>query len=284
MLSIIKYILLFAVKCIVLFSVLFLTVYLIIDFVGLAVSFAVGMFVLMVIGILSSSTKTNFKYYSKKQPEYVKPVTRQKYEWKFGESESLSKIERAEPVAQLDYVETEAQTESAEPVAQPEYVEPVSQLEHVKTASFKRKPLINKMEFEVFKKIEKEVKNINKQYRVFVQVNLGEFISADNDTFKFINCKRVDFLIADIDENTNESQRALLAIEYQGKGHHIDDAAIRDEIKKIALEKAGIGYIEIFPDDDDNKIRTKITTALKIYLHVPYPEKNKAKKLGAKWD
>jgi hypothetical protein len=38
---------------------------------------------------------------------------------------------------------------------------------------------------------------------------------------------------------------AVAAIEYQGGGHYLTDAAARDAVKKEALRKAGIGYHEV---------------------------------------
>ena len=35
------------------------------------------------------------------------------------------------------------------------------------------------------------------------------------------------------------------AIEYQGGGHHQGTAAARDAVKKEALRRAGIGYVEV---------------------------------------
>ena len=38
---------------------------------------------------------------------------------------------------------------------------------------------------------------------------------------------------------------AVAAIEYQGGGHYLSDAAARDAVKKEARRKAGIGYHEV---------------------------------------
>lgn len=44
---------------------------------------------------------------------------------------------------------------------------------------------------------------------------------------------------------SSESPNAVAAIEYQGGGHYLSDAAARDAVKKEALRKAGIGYHEV---------------------------------------
>jgi hypothetical protein len=43
--------------------------------------------------------------------------------------------------------------------------------------------------------------------------------------------------------------RPLHAIEYQGGSHHRGTAAARDAVKKEALRRAGIGYVEVVAGD-----------------------------------
>ena len=77
-------------------------------------------------------------------------------------------------------------------------------------------------------------------WQVMAQVSLGEILSSkDEDAYLCINSKRVDLLIVD------EESRPLHAIEYQGSGHHQGTAAARDAVKKEALRRAGIGYVEV---------------------------------------
>ena len=65
--------------------------------------------------------------------------------------------------------------------------------------------------------------------------------SPSKYAFLAINSKRVDLLIVDADA------RPRHAIEYQGSGHFkgADTAAARDAVKKEALRRAGIGYVEV---------------------------------------
>jgi hypothetical protein len=82
---------------------------------------------------------------------------------------------------------------------------------------------------------------------VFPQVALGQIIrttapldwQADH-AHRAINSKRCDFLIADRRGNP------VAVLEYQGSGHNIGGTAERrDRIKRIALERAGVRYVEI---------------------------------------
>ena len=47
----------------------------------------------------------------------------------------------------------------------------------------------------------------------------------------------------------------LHAIEYQGGGHHQGTAAARDAVKKEALRRAGVGYVEVVPGDTPAELR-----------------------------
>ena len=87
-------------------------------------------------------------------------------------------------------------------------------------------------------------------WRVMPQVSLGEILaSPDAEAFRAITSKRVDLLLVGPDA------MPLHAVELQGSGHHLDSAATRDAIKKAALRKAKIGYIEVLPGDTPAEIR-----------------------------
>lgn len=114
------------------------------------------------------------------------------------------------------------------------------QLKAVMRADFKPRPLLNKREVEVFKALDRIVIARNPAWQVMAQVCLGEFLaSEDDDAYRCINSKRVDFALMDA------GGRVHHALEYQGGGHHQGSAAARDAVKKEALRKAGIGYHEI---------------------------------------
>jgi hypothetical protein len=75
------------------------------------------------------------------------------------------------------------------------------------------------------------------------QVSLGEVLrSPDRRAFHAINAKRVDLLIV------SDRCEPIAAIEYQGRGHYQGTAEWRDAVKKEALRKAGVRYIEVTPE------------------------------------
>ena len=115
------------------------------------------------------------------------------------------------------------------------------QLKAVSRAEFSSRRLLNRAEAKVFTALDTAVVARNPQWQVMAQVSLGEFLaSPDDDAFRAVNSKRVDFALMDADA------RVVHTLEYQGSGHHTGtSAAARDAVKKEALRKAGIGYHEI---------------------------------------
>ena len=126
------------------------------------------------------------------------------------------------------------------------------QLRTVMKADFKAQPLLNKSEARLFKAIDRQVLEARPGWQVMAQVSLGEILrSPDKDAYLCINSKRVDLLIVD------EECRPLHAIEYQG-GAHFKGAhatAARDAVKKEALRRAGIGYVEVVAGDTPVELR-----------------------------
>jgi Protein of unknown function (DUF2726) len=131
---------------------------------------------------------------------------------------------------------------------------PTEQLRTVMNAEFKPRVILNKRETRVFAAIEQTIRELEMDWRLMAQVSLGEVLwSDDKPAYWAINSKRVDMLIVDT------KGMPLHAIEYQGSGHHIGgDAAARDAVKKEALRKAGIGYIEVSQGDTVPELRLKL--------------------------
>jgi hypothetical protein len=51
-------------------------------------------------------------------------------------------------------------------------------------------------------------------------------------------------------------------MEYQGAGHYQGDAAARDAIKREALRRAGVAYVEAFDSDGPEDVRRKVREVL----------------------
>jgi hypothetical protein len=127
------------------------------------------------------------------------------------------------------------------------------QLNAVMAASFEKRRLLNWPEYQAFRIIEADIATARRGYRVFAQTSLGEVLtSPDDDAFHSINSKRVDILIVD------KGGWPVAAVEYQGDGHYQGTAAARDAIKKEALRKAGVRYVEITATDSAEQIRSRM--------------------------
>jgi hypothetical protein len=133
--------------------------------------------------------------------------------------------------------------------------DPAQQLHCVMRAHFEKQKILSRPEYSVFKVIEDDLADTN--YRVFAQTCLGEILkSSDQAAFRSINSKRVDMLVVDW------TGLPTVAIEYQGNGHYQGTAAARDAVKKEALRKAGVQYIEISDGETAEQIRYRLHEAL----------------------
>lgn len=141
------------------------------------------------------------------------------------------------------------------------------QLREVETATFARRSLLNASESRLLQVIDRTVAEVAPNWRVMAQVSMGEILSSPSEAaYRAINSKRVDLLIVGTDGEP------LHAVEYQGSGHHLGPAATRDAVKKEALRKAGIGYIEITTGDTPADVRRIIARLAISQGIVPKPK------------
>jgi len=147
------------------------------------------------------------------------------------------------------------------PRAQPVHLVPPSeaskQLDAVMAAPFEKQRVLSPAEYRVFRIIENELSTAQRGYRIFGQTSLGEILrSPCPNAFSSINSKRADILVID------PYGWPVLVVEYQGSGHYQGTAAARDAIKKEALRKAGVRYLEVGESDSDNQIRSRVREQL----------------------
>lgn len=128
------------------------------------------------------------------------------------------------------------------------------QLRLVMEATFTARPLLNQSERRLLGVIDQALTDHSPGWRAMGQVSLGEILASPNENaFFVINSKRVDLLIVDVD------CRPLHAVEFQGKGHHTGrNTAARDAVKREALRRAGIGYVEVVSGDTPAEVREMV--------------------------
>jgi len=138
--------------------------------------------------------------------------------------------------------------------------DPAEQLRLVMGARFEKRSLLSRSEAYVLYAAENAIKTADLQWRVMAQVSLGEVLSSpDARAYSAINSKRVDLLIV------SRNGDPIAAIEYQGHGHYQGTAAARDAVKKEALRKAGVRYIEVTPEsgtEDMARVISRIAQAV----------------------
>ena len=118
---------------------------------------------------------------------------------------------------------------------------------------FTAKQVLSRTEARVMKAVEQAIAAAGLDWRVMAQVSLGEVLRSPNeDAFMAINAKRVDLLVI------SAKSEPIAAIEYQGQGHYQGSAPARDAIKKEALRKAGIRYIEITHEHGPEDVKREI--------------------------
>ena len=124
------------------------------------------------------------------------------------------------------------------------------QLRAVMRASFTARPLLNLPEQRLFAVLDQALAEESPGWRAMGQVLLGEVVASPEDAYFAVNSKRVDLVIVD------RECRPLHAIEFQGSGPHTgENTAARDAIKKEALRRAGIGYVEVVSGDTPAEVR-----------------------------
>jgi Protein of unknown function (DUF2726) len=141
------------------------------------------------------------------------------------------------------------------------------QLEAVtrKTVKFTASRVMGRGEFELFRAaLDVTRQPLPPSFYVFPQVALGQIIrttapldwQADH-AHRAINSKRCDLLIADRHGNP------VAVLEYQGSGHNIGGTVERrDRIKRIALERAGVQFVEIMDGATPAQIQRTIRSLL----------------------
>jgi hypothetical protein len=145
--------------------------------------------------------------------------------------------------------------------------DPRTQMEAVSRVGFQPVPLLNRSEARLLPLLESVVRSAKSGHRVMAQTALGEVIRPLQDgvskelqdqAFASINSKRLDFAIID------RFGILRLAIEYQGHGHYHDTSFMRDVVKREALRKAGVPFLEISADYRRDDVIREVCRVLNI--------------------
>lgn len=129
---------------------------------------------------------------------------------------------------------------SAPQPAAPLPPEVAEQLRQVTAAPFRARPLLSGPAARILRGAEAAIAQRGLPWRVMAQVRLAEILASPSArAFAAIAAKRVDLLLIDA------AGRPLAAIAWQGAGRCLGNVAARDAVKKEALRRAGVGWIEL---------------------------------------
>ena len=152
-----------------------------------------------------------------------------------------------------------------QPEASKRLGDPTAQMEFISKVDFKPRPLLNRSEYKILRILEEVAQDIPGGHRVMAQTSLGEVLApqmasgskeARDLAFHSINSKRLDFLVID------GYGMPVLAVEYQGHGHYNDRTFMHDAVKREAVRKAGIRFLEIRAEYDAKDLENEIRKAL----------------------
>ena len=144
-----------------------------------------------------------------------------------------------------------------------------AQLDHIAKVAFERKPILNKAEQRVFAALEGIVAEIGGGHRVMAQTCMGEVLQPVKDSgewpdrkraFLAINSKRFDFAVLDA------AGMLVMAVEYQGAGHHQKKAFIRDAVKREVCRRASVPFVEVEQGTTPTALRDRVRETLGVQV------------------
>ncbi len=141
---------------------------------------------------------------------------------------------------------------------------PYDQMEAIAQVGFQTVKLLNSEEARILPILERLCREVGEGHRVMAQTALGEVIRPTGDAgrtaldaaYASINSKRLDFAIID------RFGHLKIAIEYQGGGHYGTGAFLRDAVKREAVRRAGVAYIEVQKGDTPKLVKDRILAVL----------------------
>ncbi len=147
--------------------------------------------------------------------------------------------------------------QDSESAGRPDLSDPAVALRYVQVSQYTLRPLMSKKVYSLFKLDERFFKDMNQGHLVIPEMCMGAALNCtDKEGFSSINSKRLDIGVIDRTGNL------ILAIEYNGGGHYQANAAGRDAVKRLALNKAQVPLIEVIPDDSNDRILEKLKSVM----------------------
>jgi hypothetical protein len=129
----------------------------------------------------------------------------------------------------------------------------VDKLRQVSDARFLTKRLMSDNEAIVLGELEAIIADINEPWRVMAQVGLSQIIGSNSAEASIaIEGQQVALLIVGADRTP------VAAVEYQPMGQIRSEDAVHDAVKREALRRSGIAYIEVRASDQPGDLRADL--------------------------
>lgn len=133
----------------------------------------------------------------------------------------------------------------------------VEKLRNVSDARFLTKKLLSDNEAIVLGEIEAIITEFGQPWRVLAQISLSQILaSADAEAVSAIDGQKAALLIVNADRSP------LAVVEYQPLGQVRSEDAVHDAIKREALRRAGVAYIEVRSGDMPGDLRADMRALL----------------------
>jgi hypothetical protein len=130
----------------------------------------------------------------------------------------------------------------------------VDRLRQVSDARFMTKRLMSDNEAIVLGELEAIIADLGEPWRVMAQVGLSQILGSNSDEATLaLDGQQVGLLVVGGDRNP------IAAVEYQPLGQIRSDDAVRDAVKREALRRASIPYIEVRASDQPGDLRADLT-------------------------
>jgi hypothetical protein len=171
--------------------------------------------------------------------------------------------QRVEPAQAVAVAPRAAAAGAAAPgtaVAKPQAFDSVARLRIVSDTNFSLRRLLTEREAERLAEVEGILADLGVDWRVMPQVSLSDILAAEDETaWRALGGQRVAMVIL------AANQMSIAAVDYQPMGQVREEDAVLDAVRREALRRSGIEYIELRANDGSDMLRGTLTELAGMY-------------------
>ncbi len=171
--------------------------------------------------------------------------------------------QRVEPAQAVAVATRPAAAGAAAPgtsVAKPQAFDSVTRLRLVSDTNFSLRRLLTEREAERLAEVEGILADLEVDWRVMPQVSLSDILAAEDETaWRALGGQRVAMVIL------AANQMSIAAIDFQPMGQVREEDAVLDAVRREALRRSGIEYIELRANDGSDMLRSTLAELAGMY-------------------